>query len=513
MPLNVDGKHPEYLKFSTVWEACRDTVEGGEAVKQRGQRYLPKASGQDDKDYEAYKSRAQFYNATRRTVQAMIGQLYRKEPTVEGADDELLMDNIDLGGKDFCSWSQEIASEVSKVGRVGVLLDYNGFTPAGATVGEVQALGQRPYLSTYKAESILNWATEVIGGSKKLTFVSLCEKVESLDAEYNSVCKDQWRILMLDERGIYIQRVYVRDESTGPLNKGFLLVEETTPIVNGKFLYEIPFYIIGVHGIDACCTMPPISDLAETNIGHYRNSADYENELHWVGIKTAVFPGWTGQEKNDVITLGKACAVPTECKPFILEATSSSSIREEMIQKEQRMAVLGAQIIAQQGRYVQAAETARIQASGESGVLAQLANMLSECFEVILTALYSWANIETEIDVEINTDFEPGQMMPTDAVALAGLVDSGKISWETYFYNLQRGEIYPPNWTLEDEKASIESGQEKATNEMMLDVYKTMATQKTPVMPVQTDPNMTEGGPDATTGTRIMTGPGVGPSV
>jgi len=42
----IDSKHPEYEKRLRQWVKCRDVLEGEDAVKAAGDKYLPKM---DDK--------------------------------------------------------------------------------------------------------------------------------------------------------------------------------------------------------------------------------------------------------------------------------------------------------------------------------------------------------------------------------------------------------------------------------------------------------------------------------
>ncbi len=78
----VDTVHPDYFENKGKWQRCRDVIDGEETVKERGEDYLPKPAGQTDDDYEAYKTRALFYNATGRTLDAMVGMVFRKAPEI-----------------------------------------------------------------------------------------------------------------------------------------------------------------------------------------------------------------------------------------------------------------------------------------------------------------------------------------------------------------------------------------------------------------------------------------------
>ena len=74
--------------------------------------------------------------------------------------------------------------------------------------------------------------------------------------------------------------------------------------------------------------------------------------------------------------------------------------------------------------------------------------------------------------IAINTDFIPSQLKGTDLTALISSWQSGAISKETMFYNLQQGEIIPENTTFDEEEESIanEITGLQSTNNMNIDI-------------------------------------------
>lgn len=77
MPVN--STHPDYDANTAAWQRARDVLAGEDAIKAAGQRYLPKLDAQSEDDYKAYKARADFFNATARTLDALVGLAFRAE--------------------------------------------------------------------------------------------------------------------------------------------------------------------------------------------------------------------------------------------------------------------------------------------------------------------------------------------------------------------------------------------------------------------------------------------------
>src|SRR5262245_44710194 len=86
----VTTTHAEYAQYHESWQRCRDVLAGSDAVKAQGERYLPRLLGQGIvvfegrqlNEYEVYKQRADFYEATGRTLQGLLGALFRRDPQV-----------------------------------------------------------------------------------------------------------------------------------------------------------------------------------------------------------------------------------------------------------------------------------------------------------------------------------------------------------------------------------------------------------------------------------------------
>src|SRR5512137_2774243 len=78
MPVN--STHPEYDAALPVWLRARDVFAGEDAVKAGGEKYLPRLEDQTQAEYDAYRMRASFFNATSRTCEGFLGLVFRRDP-------------------------------------------------------------------------------------------------------------------------------------------------------------------------------------------------------------------------------------------------------------------------------------------------------------------------------------------------------------------------------------------------------------------------------------------------
>lgn len=450
----VDSKHEEYEEHYDQWERCEHAAEGQDEIHEYGIAYLPRLSGQTDEEYKAYKKRALFYNATQRTIDGLTGLMFLKPPVIESpAGLEAFIADISMTGVSLHQFAEMIAEEVVKIGRCGVLVDHPPMADA-ITLAQAQALGMRPYMRLYDAESIINWKTQRIAGSETLVMVVLEEEYEIQEDEFESECKTQYRVLDLIE-GIYRQRVFRKND------KGDWYVEsEYFPQSQGKSIARIPFEFFGVRDNTPSVDKPPLLDLVDVNLSHYRTTADYEHGLHFTGLPTPVVTGFYPDETTSFrIGSGTAWILPDPAaKAFYMEFSGQglSELREALRSKESMMATLGARILAPEKRIQETAQTAAIHRAGENSVLASMAQAISIGLTHCLEWMAAWSNIAGEVKVEINRDYLPNSMTYQDVAELVKSWQAGAISHETLFDNLVRGDLIAPGLSFMDEKERID---------------------------------------------------------
>ncbi len=85
--VQVNSAHPDYDANAAAWLRASDVFAGEDAVKSAGKLYLPKLDSPSFDEYNAYRSRASFFNATARIADGFVGLIFRREPTFKVPDD------------------------------------------------------------------------------------------------------------------------------------------------------------------------------------------------------------------------------------------------------------------------------------------------------------------------------------------------------------------------------------------------------------------------------------------
>ena len=441
----VTSQHEEYSRWNRKWIRCRDAIAGGDAVKAKGQIYLPALTGQSSDEYTAYKKRATFYNASSRTLDALVGAVFRKpyhfEYPEEGRDKHVTVQNNSL--TDF---SKNTLIELLTTGRIGVLVD---MPP------ELDAMN-RCYLASYKAEDIYNWRVEMVGGKLALTMVVLREEYAEAEDEFSYTLKEQFRVLRLDENGHYVQEVYRLDSAS----KDYSLYESVQPRMRGSFLTQIPFVFSNWQKVGVEIIKPPLLDLVDINLSHYRSSADLEHGRHFTALPTAWVAGFPA---DMTLRIGSSVAWVSEdpqAKAGFLEFTGQGlgSLEKALEQKEYQMAIIGTRLLDVPKKGVEAAETYKVRNMGEQNILSSISLTLSDLFTRVFEFVSQWEGVSGAVNVQFNQDFAASTLTPNEVTALVKAYQTGAISWETLFYNFQRGELIASDVSEEEEKERITSG-------------------------------------------------------
>lgn len=464
----IDTLHDDYKAASAMWERCRDACAGQDKIHAGGEKYLDRLDEQTPKQYDAYKRRALYYNAVGRTIDGMSGLIFRKEPKIEVPKSlEFLKVDADTSDTPLTAFAESVVEELLMVGRIGLIADFpvigRDVTQRGdgvPTQADIKAVGARPFMRAYKAESIVNWEYDRINNRTQLVLVVLQESaVVDRNDRFSPKREMRWRVLHLSQ-GVYYQEVWRKADR---IDGGFELAEGPfIPTLDGVNPMDwIPFWICGPSGISGDVSKSPINDLAHVNLSHYRSTADYEHGLHFAGLPTPIVSGYEFAV-GESLALGSTAArgfPDPNAKAYFMEFEGKGldSLSNRLQEKEAMMAALGARMLANDKRQVEAAETAAIHRSGESSVLASIANAVSELLTKALRACALFAGSNEDISIRLNTDYLPTGMTAQELTALVSSWQSGAISHETLYDNMQRGEIAQSDVSFEDEQERIQS--------------------------------------------------------
>lgn len=429
---NVEFQREELTALIPSYELIRDCIAGSRAIKKRGDIYLPRPNAADKSAdnlarYDAYITRAMFYNVTRRTLAGLTGQVFMQDPVIQVPSIlNPVVKDANGSGVSLTQLAKQALMNVVAFGRAGVLADYP--KAEGVTTRAQQLAGEiRPTITVYEPWNIINWRTITRGSKVLLSLVVLRETYDKADDGFQAEIATQYRVLRLIDN-VYHVEIW---REGGPSAVGFAPVPGLGNIptdARGVALDEIPFSFIGAENNDPEPDAPPLFDLADLNIGHYRNSADYEEAAFIVGQPTPWFAGLTQEWVEDVfkgqVLLGSRAAIPLPegGSAGLLQVQENSMPKEAMELKERQMVSLGARLVEQKSVQRTAEEAAQDKAA-ETSELAVMTKNTTAALQYVLEwcGIFSGAVTVREdardasnrkINFELNTEFEIAKLSP-----------------------------------------------------------------------------------------------------
>jgi hypothetical protein len=494
----IESKHPCLEEMAPVWKRARDVIGGSDSVKAASIAYIPKLDSMNEVEYKAYLTRGQFFNATARTLEGLTGMIFSKDPTITnkgagragaGSAMESLIKDADMRATGIQDYAKDVISEVIAVGRAGTLIDWNDQE-------------NRPYFCQYSAENIANWGTARINGKIMLSMLVLAETVclpepyeeakpirgkKKATANDNDPYEEEeveqlrsFRLLPLalqegaappkpgKENFQCVIEIWQKVSEVKGAAKKWKLIQTLLPTRTGVPLPFIPFVFHGPAHSRPDCAKPPLDDLINVNLDHYRLDTDYKHGLHYTALPTAWVAGFP---KDAELRIGSCTAwvseIPTAQAGYLEFVGQGLGSYEKALERDEHlMAILGARLLEDQKKAAETAESLKIRQSGDHSMLMKITTSVSQSLSSVLKIAFWWASTEENpeaikdevISLSLNREFITAKMSGDEALAYVKSWIAGGFSQATLLHQLRRGDIIPPGVTDEEEIARIEQG-------------------------------------------------------
>ena len=436
--MSVNSLHPEITTERIAeWRLLRDAMAGESAIKKRGEVYLPKPSGfksqPDDGEaaYEAYRKRADFPEILAPSIAAMVGIVHAKETQIEMPEAMAwLWEDADGHGLSLEAFHRRITRNLLWLGRYGVLAD----APRD---------GGEPFLVGFAAEAVINWDIDF--------FVLDESDFERTGFTWDFV--NHYRVLRLDN-GFYVQEIYKEGAQTDASEA----LEPTTR--GGRRLERVPFQIGNARDLKSDIETPPLIGVANAARAIYQLSADYRHQLFMSGQETLVAlngdpPEYVGAGVVHAMSGGDG-GFPPDLK-YVSPTCAGIKEHREAMREHREAAVMAGARMFETNRSQESGEARRLRFASETANLMSVALTSAGLLERSLRdiAMMIGAN-ESEVVVNPPADLLDTTMNPTEAQALMAIWQSGGISYQTFYENLQRGGIASPERDHEAEDQLID---------------------------------------------------------
>ena len=416
-------KHPDYKELERKYDLTEDAFEGEVC------EYVPPLVNQSKKEYEAYISRAAYFNMVEKTVAAVCGALTRKPYVLEGYDAFPLNEYGD--GTTFL---QACYRDLLIGARVSLLVDVD---ESGVSK-----------IIPYDADDIINWYGD---GTKPGDFVMIEQEdlIPNPDNPYEQIEEESWRELYIDDQGFYAVRVWRQKQ------KGQFYAEELPPmLVNGSRINYIPLWVVNPFDNTWEVYNPPLFTQASLNIQHFRQATDLAHYAHFMALPTFTIIGdlytYTDDQGNQTqaqIKMGSTqealhLTQGSQAQYTEVSGASFSMLQNEMKNTEERIYIAGSRLLSSK-KGIESAEALQLRAGSESAVLDTIVHTMQSALNGVLELCGQIDNVPNA-SIVLNKDFTAATLDPAVTKSLLELYTAGTITLDQLLSELYAGEVVSP---------------------------------------------------------------------
>jgi len=467
--LTPDSPSAAWHSMIRTWDKIDAVLSGTEAIRLKGETYLPRYESEKETNYRNRLIRAVLTNVSSQTLESWVGRPF-SDPIVMTDIPEVLsgvLEDVDLQGNAVGVFARKWFREGLGKALAHVLVDFPAISIEGErqrTLADDLREGRRPFWSFIKPENLIFAASIVRNGKEILTHVRIRE---------GESARDEW-----GEKYLRRVRTFDHDPDTGitefsvyePGEKQ----EEWRRIVGPSRidLDRIPLVTFYADRVGLMTGKPPIEDLVDLNVSHWQHSSDQDNILIVARFPLLCASG-VSQEQVDHVVLSprKILSTPTEGGRWYFTEHSGAAIaagREHIRDLEERMSHYGAEFL----RRRPGTETATARALDSAEATSPLQDAAVRFNDVLAQALWltaRWMGIEEPGKIEITTDMGPETTQASDLQTLTTARQMREISRETYLEELKRRGLLADDFDPEEDRAKVEAEMMTGRAETMID--------------------------------------------
>ncbi len=384
---SVGNHHPDYLKFLSSWTKVRDCMAGEDIVKSKKETYLPRPkgmSGEYNDAYDSYIERAHFPLIVSYALQGALGVIITKLPEFNVPKQlEYIIKEATKDGRSLQQLFLDIIIEIFQTGRVPLLIDV------------IEDKNEFRFVQ-YTAEEFINWKTSFIKSEKNLTLGVISENIPASEDIFSHDMVQIYRVLMIDDNGNYISRVFGEKEEYTELF--------TTPTFMGRQINEIPFIMAGSINNSYDVQPIPLISVANCSIQIYRKEADLANSEFLSCNPTLVLVGASNDDElPNVVGSSVMIVIPNEAARVFYTTTDTAALThvKDHIKDLYEEAIRHGVAILDSRKGVEAAEALRIRQATQSASLYSIYLSAMNAINQGLKLMCRWAGYnEDEVIID-----------------------------------------------------------------------------------------------------------------
>lgn len=460
------------------WQIVQDVSKGTLHMRALGKTYLPQFPAESKEAYEDRRKGAVFFNAYTRTINGLVGMVFKKNPVLTDDVPEIIrgnkdkgaeghIENIDLSGNHLDVFAKEVFKDAFE-GHSFILVDMQPkLTPEATLADEIKA-GRRPYWVKYKACEVVNFRSVMINGERVIGQITFEEKSTAAAGEYGEeevVMYRTFRLLPFAIAGSPEMEYRVAWELKQKIkgeNGEDTFIERGAGEVSQP---RIPVAVVYGRKTGFLTSQPVLLDLALTNIKYYQKRSDYDHTLHLAGIPILVGKGIPDDFNMQVVSSEYMLRVPApdgDMKYVEVSGNSLKAAREDMQDVRSEMAALGLSVLAARQEGEATATESLIDFTQESSELATMARSLSDALELCMGFHARYLNLESGGSISLGCDFNTLTLTTAQLTLYSSMQKDGQLTLQTLWSLMKRADALPEDFNEQTEMKLLEEKEQKS---------------------------------------------------
>lgn len=271
---------PDMAAMLDYWDLTDTIVDGVDAMRLAGEKFMPRFTDEDDSDYQNRLKCVKMTNVYRDAVEGLASKPFEQEVSVAKDDDKEppeqvtdFIEDVDGSGNNLTVYASQTFFNGINSAIHWIFVDHPPVNPNVRSVADAKATGARPYWSHVIGRNVREAKVKVINGKETLTYVRI----------YEPGTPDHVRVFTRDDNGVVRWELYQKTndwrdmpDGTGRTQFHQLADAEGTGIVTIGRIPLVPF-ITGRRDGRTFKLLPAMRDAADLQKNLYQN----ESALEW----------------------------------------------------------------------------------------------------------------------------------------------------------------------------------------------------------------------------------------
>lgn len=455
-------RSPDSAAMLSYWDLTDTLVDGIDAMRLAGEKYLPKFPAELTTNYQfRLKHTTVMTNIFADIVESLAVKPFERETEISNDDEpnapaelDAFEDNVDGSGNNLTVFSSNVFYNAIKSGISWIFVDYPTMDPSIRNLADAKAAGLRPFWSIVLGRNVLEVRSRFIRSKEELTYIRIYEPGKP----------DHVRVMRRLPDDTIVWEVYVKTDIWNKEEETYFMLLDSG--VMG--IDEIPMvpFMTGRRDGKTFKFDPPLRAAADLQVHLYRQ----ESGLNYTTTLTA-YPMLTGngvKPERDADGNVKQLPVGPNCVLYAppnadgtvgswryVEPSSNSLVFLSGYIKEiiLNLRELGRQPLTASSSNLTTVTTAFAAGKSKSSVKAW-AVMLKDALENALRITMKWMVADYDPSVSVYTDFDEF-VDGKDYDALRAARDAGDISQETFWEECKRRGLFSEEFSSERERERL----------------------------------------------------------